>query len=1193
MAEIKVTGGKTYDSSGSYVSYHDFWASVTVNSNSIANNTSNITVSLRLQRTNNNYGAYNLDKYPDVTLKVNGTARTPTKAVIDLRNQVVCTFASWTGDVTHNADGTLNCPIEASFTHYGSDTLKTGSLSGSATLPTIARASEPTVNKTSVKMGESVTITTNRKSTSFTHTLSYSFGGSTGTIATGVGASYAWTVPDLASKISGKTSGSCTITCQTYNGSTLVGSKTVSVTLTIPDKSAPTVSASSVVMKGSVTINTNRKSSNYTHTLTYSFGGETGTIATGVGASYSWSVPDLASKISGKTSDTCTITCQTFNGSTSVGSSTVALTLTVPAKTTPTVSASTVRMGASVTINTSRNSSNFTHTLTYSFGGTTGTIATGVATSYAWTVPDLSSEITGKTSDTCTITCQTYNGSALVGSDTVAFTLNVPDKSTPTLSASTVKMGVSVTITTNRSSSNFTHTLTYSFGGATGTIATGVGASHAWKVPDLASKIAGKTSGTCTITCQTYNGSALVGSTTVTLTLTVPAKSTPTLSVSTAKMGANVTITTNRGSANFTHTLTYSFGGFTGTIATEVGASHTWTVPDLTSKIPGYTSGTCTITCQTYNGAASVGSATVTLTLSVPDKSTPTTSSDTVKMGGSVTITTNRKSSAFTHTLTYSFGGTTGTIATNVGTSYNWTVPDLSAKISGASSGTCTITCQTYNGSALVGSATKTITLTVLDVSTPTVSKATVQMGQSVTIYTNRNSTAYTHKITYTLGSKTETLATAATTSVSWTPPKSLAAYTGNKTSATCTITCQTYNGSALLGSATVTLTLTVPNATVLTLSATSVVMGNAITINTPRETSAYTHDLTYSIAGNTGTIATGVATSYTWTVPLSLASQIPNDTSATITVTCTTKFSGSTAVVGTNTKTFTATVPNNSSTAPGVTMTLSCIHDLPSKFAGIYVEGKSKVQVSYEVGSDYSTIASCKTTVQSVTGTSNPFTSALLSPSGSVAVSGTVTDTRGYSTQKTSYITVVPYSRPRVAACQGENSVVCARCNSDGTLDANGVYLLLKVGRKYSKIESGGTQKNYCKLSYRHKTDAGDESSYSEPITLLEASASTDYVSLIIPNVVPNAAIAYTIQIIVEDDVGEKDTVTVTIPTSFITAHAPEGGHGLTLGGYHDPAKVDVFDCWFDAQFHGDILIGETGMTLREYILSVISEGG
>lgn len=768
----------------------------------------------------------------------------------------------------------------------------------------------------------------------------------------------------------------------------------------------------------------------------------------------------------------------------------------------------------------------------------------------------------------------------------------IPRASVPTVSASSVQMGSAVTITTNRKASSFTHTLTYSFGGSTGTIATGVGASYAWTVPDLASKISGSTSGTCTITCQTYSGTTLIGSKTLTITLTVQAKTTPTVSSSSVKMGAKVTINTSRKSSNFTHTLTYSFAGATGTIATGVATSQEWTVPDFSSRISGSTSGTCTITCQTYNGSALVGSATVTLTLTVPDKSTPTTSASTVKMGASVKITTNRKTTAFTHTLTYSCGGATGTIATGVGDSYTWTVPDLSSNISGATSGTCTITCQTYNGSALVGSATVSITLTVLGVSIPTVSASTVQMGKSVTIYTNRNSSAYTHKITFAVGNAIGTIGSSVTTSVEWTPRKILAKNTGNKTSATCTITCETYNGAALVGSAAVTITLTVPDATVHTLSATSVAMGNPITISTPRETDAYTHDLTYSIAGSSGTIATDVETSHTWTVPLSLASHVPNDTSATITVTCTTKFKGSSVVVGTSTKTFTATVPKNNDTVPDVTMTLSCVHDLPSKFNGIYIEGKSRVQVSYAVNSAYSTIESCKTTVLSSQGTSNPFTSQILTSSGVVAVNGTVTDTRGYSTQKTANITVVAYSRPRVVPADGENSIVCTRCNSDGTVDANGTYLLLRVGRKYSRVESGG-QKNYCKLSYRYKTDADDESSYSDPVTLLETSASTDYVSEIIPDVVPNTTIAYTIQFIAEDDIGEKDILTITIPTSFITAHAPEGGHGLTLGGYHDPAKVDVFDCWFDAQFHGEILIGETGMTLRDYILSVISEGG
>ena len=42
-------------------------------------------------------------------------------------------------------------------------------------------------------------------------------------------------------------------------------------------------------------------------------------------------------------------------------------------------------------------------------------------------------------------------------------------------------------------------------------------------------------------------------------------------------------------------------------------------------------------------------------------------------MGSAVTIYTNRVSTSTTHTLLYTFGNTSGTIATNVGASVNWT----------------------------------------------------------------------------------------------------------------------------------------------------------------------------------------------------------------------------------------------------------------------------------------------------------------------------------------------------------------------------------------------------------------------------------------------------------------------------------------------------------------------------------------
>ena len=107
--------------------------------------------------------------------------------------------------------------------------------------------SQPTVSSSSVNLGSAVTIYTNRQSSSTTHTLLYSFGSTSGTIASNVGASVSWTPPfSLASQIPNATSGICTITCQSYNGGTLTGTRTCTVTLNVPSTVIPTISTVTV-----------------------------------------------------------------------------------------------------------------------------------------------------------------------------------------------------------------------------------------------------------------------------------------------------------------------------------------------------------------------------------------------------------------------------------------------------------------------------------------------------------------------------------------------------------------------------------------------------------------------------------------------------------------------------------------------------------------------------------------------------------------------------------------------------------------------------------------------------------------------------------------------------------------------------------------------------------------------------------
>lgn len=115
-----------------------------------------------------------------------------------------------------------------------------GSGSGGSTTPTEG-ASVPTLSKSAIRLGETVTIYTNRKSTKYTHTITYTLGGETETIATGVAASYDWTPPtSLAEKVPAA-GAACTITVTTLYKKTEKGSNTARVTLRPPEGAAPTV----------------------------------------------------------------------------------------------------------------------------------------------------------------------------------------------------------------------------------------------------------------------------------------------------------------------------------------------------------------------------------------------------------------------------------------------------------------------------------------------------------------------------------------------------------------------------------------------------------------------------------------------------------------------------------------------------------------------------------------------------------------------------------------------------------------------------------------------------------------------------------------------------------------------------------------------------------------------------------------
>ena len=214
---------------------------ITQNSRNIANNTSSVTVSVRFYRTNTGYTTYGSGT---VYCKINGTTYSESVTSSDKITSSGIVLFTKTLNITHNADGSKRLTTSAWISH---DQFTASEQSYSEDLVTIPRATTPTVNDSDIDLGTSITISTPRASSSFTHTLKYSFGGSTGTIATGVGTSKAWAPPvSLATNIPNATSGKLTIICETYSGSTKIGTKNIVITVRVPSSVVPTISSVAV-----------------------------------------------------------------------------------------------------------------------------------------------------------------------------------------------------------------------------------------------------------------------------------------------------------------------------------------------------------------------------------------------------------------------------------------------------------------------------------------------------------------------------------------------------------------------------------------------------------------------------------------------------------------------------------------------------------------------------------------------------------------------------------------------------------------------------------------------------------------------------------------------------------------------------------------------------------------------------------
>ena len=220
----------------------------TLNSQSVANNTSSVTVTLAYKRSDSQL-TYGTGSWK---LTINGTSYTGS-SYKEISSSWVNVFSK-TVTITHDSNGAKTFSMNASGSYIPGTSLEGTNCSGSGTLTTIPRASSFNSVTSSVELGSKVTLSITPKSTNFYHKFTFKCGSTTAEYkpgrATSTNAiSYQYAIPTgWSNQITTATSKSVSVTMQTYSNeacTTAVGSSvTKNFTVTVPNNSTynPTVS---------------------------------------------------------------------------------------------------------------------------------------------------------------------------------------------------------------------------------------------------------------------------------------------------------------------------------------------------------------------------------------------------------------------------------------------------------------------------------------------------------------------------------------------------------------------------------------------------------------------------------------------------------------------------------------------------------------------------------------------------------------------------------------------------------------------------------------------------------------------------------------------------------------------------------------------------------------------------------------
>lgn len=327
---------------------------------------------------------------------------------------------------------------------------------------------------------------------------------------------------------------------------------------------------------------------------------------------------------------------------------------------------------------------------------------------------------------------------------------------------------------------------------------------------------------------------------------------------------------------------------------------------------------------------------------------------------------------------------------------------------------------------------------------------------------------------------------------------------------------------------------------------------GDTISIHMNRKADTFTHTVRYAYGKLTGTIATGVTTGTTWTIPLSFMDLIPNATSGSGTIYVDT-YSGST-LIGTKYCGFTAKVP--ASVKPTCTMTLEDVTGVGDIY-GSPVQRLSKIKVKVTAKTAYSSpISAYQITAAGIKYSAAEATTELLPTAGNVPVTAMVTDKRGRSGSTSYTMNVQAYDYPAITA------LAVRRCDANGTVNDQGKYVQVT----FSATVYGLNSKNTAAYVLRYKKSSDTTFTEVALSALKNAYTVNSFTSIF----AADESSSYDVEVTATDRHGSA-TRSTSASTAFSLMDWHPSGTGLRFGGVAEDGNT--MRCSLDAIFDEEVV--------------------